>query len=109
MACAPGRKLHDHGLWSPGRRIICHQHWGFALPRGGLGAIIGGTIQLSANYTLNILVGLMGGNSSSYSGGGGGGSFVVNSDPYNNTPLVVAEGEVEWVLVGRSPLFMAPL
>lgn len=71
---------------------------GVAILPGGLGAIIGGTFQLSANQTLNILVGQMGGNSSyveypptdgSFGGGGGGGSFVVDS---SGNPLVVAGG-----------------
>ena len=56
---------------------------------GGLGAIIGGRFQLSANQNLNILAGGMGVSTSEYAGGGGGGSFVVDS---SNNPLVVAGG-----------------
>jgi outer membrane autotransporter protein len=56
---------------------------------GGLGAIIGGRFQLSANQTLNILAGGMGVSTSEYAGGGGGGSFVVDS---SSNPLVVAGG-----------------
>jgi len=56
---------------------------------GGLGAIIGGRFQLSANLNLNILAGGMGVSTSEYAGGGGGGSFVVDS---SSNPLVVAGG-----------------
>ena len=56
---------------------------------GGLGAIIGGRFQLSANLNLNILAGGMGVSTEQWAGGGGGGSFVVDS---SSNPLVVAGG-----------------
>lgn len=56
---------------------------------GGLGAIIGGRFQLSANLNLNILAGGMGVSTEQWGGGGGGGSFVVDS---SSNPLVVAGG-----------------
>jgi len=57
---------------------------------GGLGASMGGVINLSAGEVLDILVGQQGQGASNqvlFGGGGGGGSFVVGS---NNTPLIIA-------------------
>ena len=66
-----------------------NSHTGVVGLPGGLGAIIGGRFQLSANLNLNILAGGMGVSTSEYAGGGGGGSFVVDS---SSNPLVVAGG-----------------
>jgi hypothetical protein len=62
---------------------------------GGLGAEVGGDIELQAGQTLQVLVGNTGdpmwnpGVLGFAGGGGGGGSFVVGA---NNTPLVIAGG-----------------
>lgn len=55
------------------------------------GAVVKGTVQLTAGETIKILVGQKGtqGNASAVTAGGGGGSFVAKSD---NTPLIVAGG-----------------
>jgi Hint domain len=65
---------------------------------GGLGAEIGGDIALTANETLEIVVGQAGsyGNGGGAGGGGGGGTFVIElknaAGTTVDTPLVVAGG-----------------
>ncbi|HEY2541183.1 MAG TPA: PEP-CTERM sorting domain-containing protein [Stellaceae bacterium] len=63
---------------------------GVSAGAGGLGAEIGGDVDLTAGETLQIAVGGMGGSISTLGGGGGGGgSFVVGP---GNTPLIIAGG-----------------
>lgn len=59
---------------------------------GGLGAAIGGQVELSAGTILDILVGGAGGIGINGLGGGGGGSFVVLAGQTALTPLVIAGG-----------------
>ena len=60
---------------------------------GGSGAVIGGTLHLSAGETLEIAVGGAGQyGDGQHAGGGGGGSFVVLNVGGNPTPLVIGGG-----------------
>ncbi|WP_428493261.1 hypothetical protein [Rhodopila sp.] len=58
---------------------------------GGLGAVIGGEVQLTAGEVLEIAVGGAG-TSATFAGGGGGGSFVVEEAGSTTIPLVIAGG-----------------
>ena len=59
---------------------------------GGLGAEIGGDLELTADEKLEIIVGGAGGTSAGNPGGGGGGSFVLANIGGTYTPLIVAGG-----------------
>src|SRR5580693_4216775 len=60
------------------------------LKKGGVGAILTGTVPVTPGDVLNIMVGAHGGYGSVDGGGGGGGTFLW--DNTTNTLLVVAGG-----------------
>ena len=82
---APKAGVYDivaAGAQGGGSNPISHQF-------GGLGAVVGGDIALSAGATLNIVVGGPGAGGYNVGYGGGGGSFVFES---LTAPLLVAGG-----------------
>ena len=64
----------------------------FSAEAGGLGAEIGGDVELTAGEKLEIIVGGVGGAASTHPGGGGGGSFVLANVGGTYTPLIIAGG-----------------
>jgi hypothetical protein len=65
---------------------------GGAVIPGGKGAVMGGTLTLTAGTQLSILVGGTSLTNNLGAGGGGGGTFVVIPHSTNPTPLVIAGG-----------------